>query len=55
MCEYFNEPNGIHAFLVNRIKYLEDKVERLSLALIEATNPGINMEAVKQSRLRHEQ
>ena len=38
--------------LVARIHKLEEKIDELELTLIEAQNPGIDMEGVKVARAR---
>jgi len=50
MCEYFNEENGVHAFLVARIAKLEEELEECKLRDIESRNPGIDIEEVRKFR-----
>lgn len=50
MCQYLNEENGVHAFLIARIAQLEDQLEECKLRDIEARNPGIDIEEVRRFR-----
>lgn len=50
MCDYTNEPNLIQTFMALRIIQLEEELEEFKLLLIEANNPGINMDLVRESR-----
>lgn len=50
MCEYMNEPNSTHAFLIARIAYLEEQLDECQLRSIEARNPGIDIEEVRRYR-----
>lgn len=49
MCEYLNEPDGVHAFLIARIAQLEDQLFECQLRSIEARNPGIDIEEVRRT------
>ena len=50
MCDYVNEADGVHAFLIARITQLEYELEECSLRSIEARNPGIDIEEVRRQR-----
>lgn len=50
MCQCMNEPDGVHAFLINRIAQLEAQLDECQLRSIEARNPGIDIEEVRRLR-----
>lgn len=50
MCDHLNEPDAVHAFLVNRIAQLEAELDACQLRSIEARNPGIDIEEVRRLR-----
>lgn len=50
MCQYMNEPDGVHAFLIARIAQLEYELEESHLRYIEAKNPGIDIEKLRKYR-----
>lgn len=50
MCDYLNEENGVHSFLITRIAQLEHELEECQLRSIEARNPGIDIEEVRRIR-----
>lgn len=50
MCDYTNEPNSLVQFMALRIVELQEELEQTKLLLIEARNPGIDIEAVKEHR-----
>lgn len=50
MCQYLNEADGVHAFLITRIAQLEYELEECQLRSIEARNPGIDIEEVRRLR-----
>lgn len=52
MCEYYNEPDGVHAFLIARIAQLEEQLEECQLRAISARNPGIDIEEVRRHRAK---
>lgn len=51
MCDYLNEPDGVHAFLIARIAQLEDQLFECQLRSIEARNPGIDIEEVRRTMI----
>lgn len=50
MCQYMNEENGVHVFLITRIAQLEFELEECKLRDIAARNPGIDIEEVRRYR-----
>lgn len=50
MCDYTNEPDSVHAFLIAKIARLEAELEECALRSIEARNPGIDIEEVRRYR-----
>lgn len=55
MCDYTNEPDGVHAFLVAKIERLEAELEECALRSIEARNPGIDIEEVRRYRAQQKE
>jgi hypothetical protein len=55
MCQYMNEEDGVHAFLIARIAQLEYELEECQLNSIAARNPGINIEEVRKYRAQAKQ
>lgn len=50
MCDFTNEPNSLVQFMALRIITLEEQLEELKLLLIEARNPGVDIEAIREHR-----
>lgn len=51
MCDYTNEPNGVHSFLIAKIERLEAELFECQLRSIEARNPGIDIEEVRREMI----
>lgn len=52
MCDFINEPDGVHSFLIARIAQLENELEECKLRDIASRNPGIDLEEVRIYRAR---